>query len=51
MGEVLESIFENICNTQDYNLDVTILEGEKIGDYTRFFHPESQVAEVQVLGS
>lgn len=29
MGELLESIFENICNTQDYDLDVTILEGGK----------------------
>lgn len=55
-GELLESVFRDLRDTQDQNLGVRIIEGKEEATlplfcFVLFFHPGSQVAQVQVLGS
>lgn len=54
-GELLESVFRDLCDTQDRNLGVRIIERKEEATLPLFcfvfFHPGSQVAQVQVLGS
>lgn len=53
-GELLESVFRDLCDTQDRNLGVRIIERKEEATlplFVLFFHPGSQVAQVQVLGS